>query len=36
MNRRALAIALALLLAVIGTGAVLAYVNRADARAMAG
>lgn len=36
MNRRALAIALALLLAVIGTGAVLAYVSRADARAMAG
>src|SRR5579863_1692757 len=36
MNRRALVVALALLLAVIGTGAVLAYVNRADARAMAG
>ena len=36
MNRRALAIAIALLLAVIGTGAVLAYVSRADARAMAG
>jgi pilus assembly protein CpaB len=36
MNRRVLAIAMALLLAVIGTGAVLAYVNRATARAMAG
>ncbi len=36
MNRRALAIALALLLAVIGTGAVLAYVRAANARAMAG
>jgi pilus assembly protein CpaB len=36
MNRRALVVALALLLAVIGTGAVLAYVSRADARAMAG
>jgi len=36
MNRRALAIALALLLAVIGTGAVLAYVSHVNARAMAG
>lgn len=36
MNRRALAIAMALLLAVIGTSAVLAYVSRANARAMAG
>jgi pilus assembly protein CpaB len=36
MKRRALTIALALLLAVIGTGAVLAYVSRANARAMAG
>ena len=36
MNRRALAIALALLLAVIGTGAVMAYVSRVNARAMAG
>jgi pilus assembly protein CpaB len=36
MNRRVLAIATALLLAVIGTGAVLAYVSRANARAMAG
>ena len=36
MNRRVLAIAMALLLAVIGTSAVLAYVNRATARAMAG
>ncbi len=36
MKRRALTIALALLLAVIGTGAVLAYVSRASARAMAG
>jgi pilus assembly protein CpaB len=36
MNRRALTVALALLLAVIGTGAVLAYVSRANARAMAG
>jgi pilus assembly protein CpaB len=36
MKRRALTIALALLLAVIGTGAVLAYVSRASARAVAG
>jgi pilus assembly protein CpaB len=36
MNRRVLAVATALLLAVIGTGAVLAYVSRANARAMAG
>jgi pilus assembly protein CpaB len=36
MNRRVLAIAIALLLAVIGTGAVLAYVSRANARAAAG
>jgi pilus assembly protein CpaB len=36
MNRRALAIALALLLAVVGTGAVLAYVRAANARALAG
>jgi len=36
MNRRALAIAFALLLAVIGTAAVLAYVSHVNARAMAG
>jgi pilus assembly protein CpaB len=36
MKRRVLTIALALLLAVIGTGAVMAYVSRASARAMAG
>ena len=36
MTRRAPSIALALLLAVIGTGAVLIYVKRADARAIAG
>jgi len=36
MNRRVLAIATALLLAVIGTGAVLAYVRQANARALAG
>jgi pilus assembly protein CpaB len=36
MTRRLPAIALALLLAVIGTGAVLIYVRRADARAIAG
>ena len=36
MNRRALAIAFALLLAVIGTAAVLAYVSHVNARALAG
>ncbi len=36
MKRRGLAIALAVLLAVIGTGAVLTYVKQADARAVAG
>jgi pilus assembly protein CpaB len=36
MKRRALTIALAVLLAVLGTGGVLAYVNKANARALAG
>jgi pilus assembly protein CpaB len=36
MKRRALTIALAVLLAVIGTAGVLAYVNKANARALAG
>lgn len=36
MKRRILTVALALLLAVLGTGGVLAYVHRADARAVAG
>lgn len=36
MKRRALTIALAVLLAVLGTGGVLAYVNHANARALAG
>jgi pilus assembly protein CpaB len=36
MNRHVLSITLALLLAAMGTGAVLAYVNGANARAMAG
>src|SRR6266567_3298403 len=36
MNRRVLAIALAVVLAVIGTGAVLLYVKQADTRALAG
>jgi pilus assembly protein CpaB len=36
MSRRVLLIAATLLLAVVGTGAVLAYVGRADARAVAG
>jgi pilus assembly protein CpaB len=36
MKRRALTIALAALLAVLGTGGVLAYVNHANARALAG
>ena len=36
MKRRALTITLAVLLAVLGTGGVLAYVNKANARALAG
>lgn len=36
MKRRALTITLAVLLAVLGTGGVLAYVNHANARALAG
>ncbi|MGE5133158.1 MAG: RcpC/CpaB family pilus assembly protein [Gemmatimonadota bacterium] len=36
MKRRVLTVLLAVLLAVIGTGAVLAYVRQADARALAG
>jgi pilus assembly protein CpaB len=36
MKRRALTIALAVLLALVGTGGVLAYVNHANARALAG
>jgi pilus assembly protein CpaB len=36
MKRRVLAIALAVVLAVLGTGGVLAYVNHANARALAG
>jgi len=36
MKRRALTIALAVLLAVLGTGGVLAYVSKANARALAG
>ncbi|HWD83996.1 MAG TPA: RcpC/CpaB family pilus assembly protein [Kribbella sp.] len=36
MKRRVVTIVLAVLLAVLGTGAVLVYVNRADARAVAG
>ena len=36
MKRRALTIALAVILAVLGTGGVLAYVNHANARALAG
>jgi pilus assembly protein CpaB len=36
MKRRALTIALAVLLAVLGTGGVLTYVNHANARALAG
>ena len=36
MKRRALTIALAVLLAVLGTAGVLAYVNKANARALAG
>ncbi len=36
MKRRALTIALAVLLALLGTGGVLAYVNNANARALAG
>jgi pilus assembly protein CpaB len=36
MKRRGLTIALAVLLAVLGTGGVLAYVNHANARALAG
>ena len=36
MKRRALTIALAVLLAVLGTVGVLAYVNEANARALAG
>lgn len=36
MKRRILTIVLAIVLAVIGTGAVLVYVNQADARAIAG
>jgi pilus assembly protein CpaB len=36
MSRRILAVVGALLLALVGTGAVFAYVNRADARAVEG
>lgn len=36
MKRRVLTIALAVLLAILGTGGVLAYVNKANARALAG